>query len=386
MKFDKIIVMGNDIDRLGGIGRFMNTMANALHAQGYDVELVGVAPPPAGHFQAMRRAESIKTTLLMPAQIPDDWTLRTFRQKVDPARRIRHKRRMKLRRIAVAKLRSLIGEWGPRALIICTQVYGMEHMIEAGYDANNPDHPRVIGQYHGSAKEARAIGDMRRVLRSYADVDRFICLTAEDAAEFRRAGLNNVGWIPNPVSVPPTSEATRRPVFVSLGRYDRIKSLDMFIRAWGLIADKLPDWSAELYGEGPERPHLSEVIASNCIPRVTLQGKTDRVGDVLGSSRVHVLSSQNEGLPIAIVEAALLGTPSVAFDCAPGVRSLVRDEIDGFVVALNHVEALAQRMLTLATSPALLSEFSAKAQSNAKRYLPEAVIAKWQVEFDELSQ
>lgn len=382
---DKVVVMGNDIDRLGGIGRFMHRLSLELFNRGHTVELVGVAPAPAGHYQPMDRPQQITERTLMSSQIPEAWTLKTLEHRLNPARRLRYSRRMRLRREAVDKLRELLPQWGPNTVIICTQVYGMEHMIEAGYDPANPQHPRVIGQYHGSAREAKAIGDMRRVLQSYTGVDRFICLSAADAQEFAAAGLNNVGWIANPVALPTHDAPARRKVFASLGRYDKIKSLDYFLRAWASVADQLPEWSAELYGEGPEREALESLIRELKIPRVTLMGKTDDVGNALSSSSVHILSSQNEGLPIAIVEAGLLGVPSVAFDCAPGVHDLIDDQVDGFIVTQNSVAELADRMRALAQDDTLLSAFSQRIAESSKRYLPENVVAQWEEELRELT-
>ncbi|RKW69688.1 glycosyltransferase [Galactobacter caseinivorans] len=384
-RFKKIVVMGNEVDRLGGIGRFMNQVAIEFFDRGYEVEMVGIAPPPDGHFQPMQRPAGIAQQLLMSSQIPEEWTLRTRAHHWNPARRRRYAKRMSLRAEAVAKLKVLLPQWGPDTLILCTQVYGMEHLLEAGYDSNDPQLPRVIGQYHGSAREARHVGDMRRVLRAYTDVERFICLSPVDAEEFRRAGLNNVGWIANPVAVPEHGAETQRKVFMSLGRYDPIKSLDLFIRAWAQIADQLPQWSAELYGEGAERETLQKLIDEQGIPRVSLMGKTDKVGHVLASTSVHVLSSQNEGLPIAIVEAGLLGVPTVSFDCAPGISVLVEDGVDGYIVDQNDVSGLAQRMLELGRDEQLLSQMSGAVASSSRRFLPENIMSEWDAEIAELS-
>lgn len=384
-RFKRIVVMGNDVDRLGGIGRFMNQIATEFYELGYEVEMVGIAPPPEGHHQPMQRPAGISTRLLMSSQIPDAWTLRTRSHHWNPARRFRHAKRMRLRTEAVNRLKALLPEWGPETLILCTQVYGMEHMLEAGYESSDPTMPRIIGQYHGSAREACNIGDMRRVLNSYCDVDRFICLSPVDAEEFRPAGLNNVGWIANPVAVPAHGAETKRKVFMSLGRYDPIKSLDLFVRAWAQVAEKLPDWSIELYGEGPERVGLQKLIDELSIPRATLMGKTDKVGHVLASTSVHVLSSQNEGLPIAIVEAGLLGVPTVSFDCAPGISILVDDRVDGFVVDQNDVSSMAERMLALGSSDILLHQMSDAVAQSSRRFLPEKIMGEWQVEIEELS-
>lgn len=399
-QFDRIVLMANDVDRLGGVGRFISTMADGFHARGYATELVGVSPPPEGHGQVVERSADITVRTLMPEPPPPDWTIRSDADKKDRERMRRYRKRFDLRKIAVDKLRTLLPEWGPRTLIICTQVYGMEHMLEAGYDAADPRQPRVIGQYHGSYDGATRTGrDASRVLQAYADVDRTVFLTAEDAERFRLAGLNNTGWIPNPVTlagaetgaaaetgVATGSGPARRNTIVALGRYDEVKSLHYLLAAWAEIAPALPDWSVELYGEGELRESLQALIDDRAIPRAALMGKTDAVAEVLASAKIHVISSQHEGLPISIVEAGLSGVPTVSFDCSPGVEMLIDSGRTGYIVAQNNVTALAERLQALAADPAALAQMSDEVRANMAQYAPERILDRWEDLFREMAR
>ena len=87
-QFDRIVLMANDVDRLGGVGRFISTMADGFHARGYATELVGVSPPPEGHGQVVERSADITVRTLMPEPPPPDWTIRTYTLKVktEPSR------------------------------------------------------------------------------------------------------------------------------------------------------------------------------------------------------------------------------------------------------------------------------------------------------------
>lgn len=386
--FDRIVMMANDVDRLGGVGRFINEMALGFNSRGYQTELVGVSPPPEGHGQRVERPAEIVVRTLMPESPPADWTIRSEADKKDRARMARYRKRFKLRKVAVDRLRELIPYWGPRTLIICTQVYGMEHLLEAGYDANDLAHPRVVGQYHGAFHGAKIMGsDYSRVMKAYADVDRTVFLTEEDALSFRLAGLNNTHWIPNPVTVLDTAaSAGRRNTIVSLGRYEDVKSLHFLLAAWEQIAESLPDWNVELWGEGELRGRLQEMIDSRSIPRARLMGKTDKVEDVLSSSKIHAMSSQHEGLPIAIVEAGLLGVPTVSFDCSPGVRSLVDAGRTGFVVAQNNVGAMADAIAKLAHDPALWAKMSSACMADMKRFARENILDQWEELFGQMAR
>lgn len=386
-RFERIVLLVNEVDRLGGVGRFANEMAIGFHERGYSAEIVGIAPAPEGHLQFLKRPDAIDSRTLMPAHAPADWKIRNEEDKQDKQRVERYKRREELRNIAVSRLRTLLQSWGPSTLIICTQVFAMEHMIEAGYDAKDFSQPRVVGQYHGSFLSAKLSGnDVRRVTNCYRDVDKTVFLTTEDANQFRKRGLNNTYCIPNPVSAPDFSKANRRKTFFALGRYTEQKGLHFLLSAWNRIAASIPEWNLELYGEGPLRPRLQEMIDDLSIPRVKLMGKTDRAGDVIVSSKVHVLSSEHEGLPISIVEAGLLGAPTVAFDCAPGIRELIQSGRNGVVVPPLNTEALARELLRVARDESLLEHLSKHCTEDMQRYLPSTIVDRWENLIVEMSR
>lgn len=381
MTFTRVVIMANDVDRLGGISSFCNALSEEFARLNFDVELIGVSPAPEGHAQSVVHSPGISVTTLMPTQPPKDWTMDgSLRHRLDLKRRQRHKERFALRRTAVEKLRSKLDGWGSETVIIITQVYGMEHLLEAGYDAADPSMPRVIGQYHGSWDGATKAGrDLRRVVKSYQDIDATVFLVPEYAKSFRRSGLNNVHAIANPVTTQPSGGpiAERSKKIVALGRYDFEKSLQYLVFAWHLIHSQFPDWSVHLYGEGPERQRLQELIDDHSIPRITLEGKTDDVAGVLDDARRHVLCSQFEGLPIAIVESGLHGVPTVGFDCSDGVASLIDDGTTGTLVDPNNVKALAKAMADFMKDEAVQESMSQASIEKMQAYRPEKIMEQW---------
>ena len=60
-----------------------------------------------------------------------------------------------------------------------------------------------------------------------------------------------------------------------------------------------------------------------------------------------ILPSANEGTPVSAIEALAGGRPVVATDVG-GVPDVVRDGVDGFLVAPGDVDAMADRLARLA--------------------------------------
>jgi glycosyltransferase involved in cell wall biosynthesis len=71
---------------------------------------------------------------------------------------------------------------------------------------------------------------------------------------------------------------------------------------------------------------------------------------LLRHARLFILSSVQEGMPTALIEALALGTPVLACDCETGPRELLDNGRLGQLVSVNDVPALANGMLQSLTS------------------------------------
>ena len=81
-------------------------------------------------------------------------------------------------------------------------------------------------------------------------------------------------------------------------------------------------------------------------------GRRDDVPEIYKHSHIAVLPSYREGMPRALLEAASIGRPLVAFN-TPGCRDLIRDGENGFLVPFQDVEALADALEKLAKDKTL---------------------------------
>src|SRR5205823_1797007 len=92
----------------------------------------------------------------------------------------------------------------------------------------------------------------------------------------RRAAI-----IPNPVAPPPTAEEPKRPrtgkTLLAMGRFTEEKGFASLIRAFGAVASNHPDWTLEIWGDGPLREELIRVASEIGLrDRVMLPGYTSR--------------------------------------------------------------------------------------------------------------
>jgi len=136
-------------------------------------------------------------------------------------------------------------------------------------------------------------------------------------------------------------------VALFLGSLTEEKNVFDAIRAIGL----LDDWVLLIAGDGPDRQD-AERLADEVAPgRVLFAGVVAEPMSVLAASDLLVLTSHTEGIPGAVIEAALTGVPSVVTDVG-FIRSLVDDGVSGLVVDDPSPDAIAKAILDVAGHPA----------------------------------
>jgi len=138
-------------------------------------------------------------------------------------------------------------------------------------------------------------------------------------------------------------------VIAMVATFDPIKGHRHLVQAMGRIKRLLPQVTCVLVGDGPCRRPL-ETLAN----RMGLTGHLVFTGlledgvknAIMELSRVIVLPSLTEGLPLVLLEAMALGKPVVASDTI-GVRELVTDRVTGFLVRPGDPAALAEAIVGL---------------------------------------
>ena len=117
--------------------------------------------------------------------------------------------------------------------------------------------------------------------------------------------------------------------------------------------------------------------------RVDFLGHREDVCKLVQLSDIAVGSSLREGLPVNVMEAMACGLPVVLSDNR-GHRALCRDGYNGFVVAVNDDEAMANRIKKLKEDRPLYRTMSENAVSFIKTFSKENVIEELKAVYDSL--
>ncbi len=165
---------------------------------------------------------------------------------------------------------------------------------------------------------------------------------------------------------------------VAVGRLEDQKGFDLLIRAFASAAGRMPEASLTIFGEGPRRGQLEELVrATGLEDRISLPGVTRTPGEWTAEADIFVLSSRFEGFPNVLIEALSAGLPAVAFDCPWGPSEMLGGMEAGVLVPAEDVEALAGAMARVVGDPALRHRLAEAGRRVAARYAPEVVLGQW---------
>jgi len=162
-----------------------------------------------------------------------------------------------------------------------------------------------------------------------------------------------------------------QPDFLAVGRFCEKKAPDLTIRAFAEVFRVSPDVHLRMIGFGPLRESSIQLVRDLGISNaVTIMGSCPPhiVQDEMRRARCFVQHSvvapngDSEGTPVAILEAGASGLPVVSTHHA-GIPDVVIEGKTGFLVEERDVSGMAERMLRLATNPALAGRMGRCARS-----------------------
>ena len=123
------------------------------------------------------------------------------------------------------------------------------------------------------------------------------------------------------------------------------KNQIMLVDTLALLLDKGEDVYLVLPGPDHENGALSIYVKQKGLSdRVRILGWRDDVGELLNMSDICVASSIREGFGINLIEAMYCGLPVVATNNR-GHEMIISDGINGYLVAMNDIEAMSQKVV-----------------------------------------
>lgn len=130
-----------------------------------------------------------------------------------------------------------------------------------------------------------------------------------------------------------------------VGRLTYQKNPERLIDVFKMVAKDLPNFKAAIIGDGPLKGEIENLIKINNLENnVYLLGFKENPYKILKDSKVMLLVSRWEGLPMCVLEALALGVPVISTP-TDGISSVIKNEWNGFISAdddeiVSYVKAI----------------------------------------------
>lgn len=239
--------------------------------------------------------------------------------------------------------------------------------------------------YVHAQTERRRVKAMR-LIRKYAD--KLVLLTQQDKQMYLDAGFpdQQLAVINNPTpfeGVAPSPRTEHRVLVV--GRLTDQKGCDRLISAWSRIHREVGDWKLVFVGSGELHDDLVRQARDAGIDNIDFIPATQNVQEWYDRASIYAMASRYEGFPMVLLEAMSKGLPIVAYDCLTGPRELVRDGVNGYLVADGDEETFAHTLLSLINDQTTQDGCSRNALAMAKEFHIKPIVHEWEALIDDLA-
>jgi GalNAc-alpha-(1->4)-GalNAc-alpha-(1->3)-diNAcBac-PP-undecaprenol alpha-1,4-N-acetyl-D-galactosaminyltransferase len=210
-----------------------------------------------------------------------------------------------------------------------------------------------------------------------------IIVQCSNFINFNRLFYRKISVIPNPVIKPNVSKEQNYKKssikLVSVGRLAIVKQFSLMIEVFDRINKQFPNTELYIYGEGTERNNLEKLIKRLSLQnKVFLPGRTNEVYNVLIDSDIFLMTSKQEGFPNALSEAMAIGLPIVAFECHEGLRDIVDNGENGFLVPPGDINDMVKHIGLLIKDADLRYTLSKRARGILEKFGIESVLNMWE--------
>jgi glycosyltransferase involved in cell wall biosynthesis/putative flippase GtrA len=182
----------------------------------------------------------------------------------------------------------------------------------------------------------------------------------------------------------------RAKTIVSVGRLDDNKNQKILIRAFGRLMDKYPDYKLMIIGDGDCRVEYEQEAENTSNPgRIEFTGNISNVADRISDAKIYALTSKEEGLPNALIEAMALGLVAISTDCpCGGPADIISDGDNGILIPMGTnkemEESLVSALDRVMSDEPLAKRLSENALSVREKYSPARINALWKDYFEKV--
>lgn len=195
----------------------------------------------------------------------------------------------------------------------------------------------------------------------------------------------NIQVIPNwivPENSPQLPKDFASKQVLAIGRLVPEKNYETMLHIWKQIHAVFPTWKLVICGTG-DQTYVNQLKAL-ADTSVCWKGEVKEVDRELQASAFMLHTSKMEGMPMAFLEAMVLGVPVVAFDVDYGPADLIQHGQNGYLIPLGEQQLMVHCCCILMQDPYIIQTFGKQAKKSMEQYDKSVVLQQWISFFESL--
>ena len=169
-----------------------------------------------------------------------------------------------------------------------------------------------------------------------------------------------------------------RPRLICTRNFEPLYNVSCVLRSFARVQERHPDASLLLVGSGSQESALRAEAARLRLHHVTFAGRVapSEIPRYYADADIYVQAPSIDNMPLSVLEAFASGLPVVSTRVG-GVRSILREGLDGLLAPDNDDTAIAVHVLKLLDDPAYARLLAAAAHATLPSYEWDVVREGW---------
>ena len=232
----------------------------------------------------------------------------------------------------------------------------------------------LIYMHHGGSSAFRAFylsrrSTAHRVAMMFAGFDKIICLYDDEVKYPKSVDLNKLYFIPNPLTFSRSNNEieNKEKIVLSLGRVTKEKGIGTLLYAWSLLEKSvISEWQLLIVGDGKDKKSFVELARKFKLENVLFVSGTSEVKPIYEKSKIFVIPSISEGLPMTILEAMACKCCVLSSKTSGGMQ-LVREK-NGVLFDIDDSLELAVNLKRVINDDLLRERLALQSYEDVKKF------------------
>lgn len=223
---------------------------------------------------------------------------------------------------------------------------------------------------------------IKKVINSCKNID-YLIIASKQLSEIYYNKMKNCKVINIPLSldyIPDKVSKLNKKNITYIGRLSKEKCVIDLIDIFKEIYKKDSEAILNIIGDGEEKSNIIVRIEENNLSEnIILHGYKSKseIEKILLETSIGINTSYTESFGLAILETFSYGIPCVAFDSAEGMREIISNGKDGYIIPNRDFSMMADRILELINDSDKLKEFGGFAREKSLQYETDKIKLKW---------